>query len=245
MHTIFGEVVEGADVLDELTRRDPNESPTFEGDKILSVEIEELDSSVLPTPSPMPPTPTPFPPSSLDAKGRPLADVALPERVNYFSAEPEMTLDTAKQYTATIETSKGTLVAELYDDSAPKAVNNFVSLANLGFFDGTPVNSVNPGTLLVIGSPDNVLPNDAGYRFVPEVNLPEAPKSGALAYAPIQPGPDGIEASSSVLFVALAPPPAEAGAQYGFFGSVVQGLDALKALTVTDTISSVTISVSE
>ena len=62
-HTIFGEVIEGTDVLPKLTRRDPSQNPDFLGDELISVTIEESDTSTLPTPLPPTPTPTPYAPS--------------------------------------------------------------------------------------------------------------------------------------------------------------------------------------
>ena len=153
-----------------------------------------------------------------------------------------MVIDPAQEYTATIVTAKGTMTVTLFADVAPIAVNNFVVLANLGFFDGTPVNQVNPGTLLVLGSPDNSLQNDVGYRFVPEVNLEGAPQAGALAWAPLVPSAAGIQASGSILLIALAAPPAEASVQYGFFGQVSGGFDILESLAAGDLIESVTVS---
>ena len=41
LHTVFGKVIEGMNVLNRLTPRDPNENPSFSGDKILSISIEE------------------------------------------------------------------------------------------------------------------------------------------------------------------------------------------------------------
>jgi peptidylprolyl isomerase/peptidyl-prolyl cis-trans isomerase B (cyclophilin B) len=49
-HTIFGEVIEGADVLDKLTRRDPIQQADIQGDTLYTVIIEESESSILPTP---------------------------------------------------------------------------------------------------------------------------------------------------------------------------------------------------
>jgi cyclophilin family peptidyl-prolyl cis-trans isomerase len=73
MHTVFGEVVEGQDVVDSLTRRDPSD-PTAPADTIYTILIEEGETSNLPTPTPLPPTPTPFPPTAVEGE-RPLADL--------------------------------------------------------------------------------------------------------------------------------------------------------------------------
>ncbi len=240
-HTIFGEVIEGDDVLGKITLRDPQGGATEPGDLIKSITIEESDSSTLPTPTPLPPTPTPFPPTSVEGD-RPLAELSGEEKANYFNAPPEMVIDTAKSYTATISTSQGDMVATLYDDDAPVAVNNFVVLANLGFFDNTPVNDVNPEQLVVIGAPDNDPGRDVGYTFSPEVGLPEAPDIGSITYRSLQQDPaGGVVASGSQLFLALVAPPPDVNDAYSFFGKIVDGVEILSTLTVSDTIESITI----
>ena len=240
-HTIFGEVLEGDEVLSQITLRDPAADGATLGDRIETIVIEEGEASLLPTPTPLPPTPTPFPPTQLSGD-RPLAEVPGTEKANYFNAEPALVIDTAKSYTAVIRTSKGELVAELYDDDAPVAVNNFVVLANLGFFDNTPVNDVNPEQLVVIGSPDNDPNNDVGYGFKPEVSLPLVPAAGSIAYRALTQDADGsIVASGSQLFLALAAPPADSNDTYSFFGLIVEGNALLAELTLEDTIDSITI----
>ena len=62
-------------------------------------------------------------------------EAEVPERKTY-SSPPSMTIDTSKQYTATIQTNKGDLVCELYAADAPRTVNNFVFLSREGFYDG-------------------------------------------------------------------------------------------------------------
>ncbi|MCL4830404.1 MAG: peptidylprolyl isomerase [Caldilinea sp.] len=240
-HTIFGEVIEGDEVLDQITLRDPMASPTEPGDLIETIVIEEGDSSVLPTPTPLPPTPTPFPPTNLEGD-RPLADLPGAEKVNYFNTEPAMVLDTTKRFTATITTSQGNLVVSLLDDEAPVAVNNFVVLANLGFYDNTPINDVNPDLLVVIGAPDNDPGGDVGYVFKPEAGLPGDPEAGAIAYRTLSQDTDGsIIASGSQLFLAIVPPPPDVNDVYSFFGKIVEGLEILPNLTTDDTILSITI----
>lgn len=240
-HTIFGEVIEGDEVLDQITLRDPMASPNTPGDLIETILIEEGDSSVLPTPTPLPPTPTPFPPTNLEGD-RPLANLPGAEKVNYFNTEPAMVIDTAKRFTAIITTSQGDLVVSLLDDEAPVAVNNFVVLANLGFYDNTPINDVNPDLLVVIGAPDNDPGGDVGYVFKPEAGLPGDPEAGAIAYRTLSQDFDGsIIASGSQLFLAIAPPPPDVNDVYSFFGKIVEGLEILPNLTTDDAILSITI----
>ena len=189
-NTVFGEVIEGQVLFDKLTRREPGSA--IAGDKLYTVIIEESGVSVLPTPTPLPPTPTPFAPTSL-APGRPLADVALAKRAGYFNAAPAMTIDTSRSYTATISTNKGDFVVTLYDDLAPTAVNNFVVLANLGFYDNVPINDINRGQVMVFGSPTGDPEADAGYTIKPETGLPITLDIGSsrLSFPPrVSPRPD-------------------------------------------------------
>ncbi|MEZ4663098.1 MAG: peptidylprolyl isomerase [Caldilineaceae bacterium] len=251
-YTIFGEVIEGLEVLDQLTRRDPNTNPNFAGDAIETVTIEQSDASLLPTPEPPPPTPTPtvtptpYAPTSLDNADRPLAQVPAADRVDYFNTAPEMVIDTSKVYTALISTSQGEITLALDAISAPVAVNNFVVLANLGFYDGVPINQVVPGQALVFGSPDNVPINDVGYAVAAELNVAQAPDVGSAAYMPLPPQDNQIGVSSgSQVLLALIQPPAAAVANYSFFAKMVEGADVLNALTTDDTIDTITISVSE
>ncbi len=251
-YTIFGEVVEGKEVLSKITRRDPQQQPNFEGDKLYTVLIEESDKSTLPPPTPAPPTatptqtPTPFAPSSLDSKDRPLAKLSPEERSNHFNTAPTTKLDTSKQYTATIKTSKGSLLVKLQDDKAPIAVNNFVTLANLGFYDHTPINQISPDQAIVIGAPANVPTSDAGYKITAEVSLPITIDVGAIAYIPQRPVPNQpILSSSSQLLIALIKPPPQVNEGFSFFGQIISGTTVLSKLTMSDTVESITVAVSK
>jgi cyclophilin family peptidyl-prolyl cis-trans isomerase len=153
-----------------------------------------------------------------------------------------MVIDTALTYTATISTSKGELVVMLYDDVAPVAVNNFVVLANLGYYDETPVSLVQPDDSIIIGAPDDNPLNDAGYKLPAEIGAVSETDIGAITYIPIEQTADGtILSSSSQLLIALVQPPPQINAQLAFFGQVVEGSDILPQLTTEDTITSITI----
>lgn len=244
LHTIFGEVIAGQEVVDSLTLRDPNSGTTEPGDTLFTVLIEESSSSELPTPTPLPPptaTPTPFAPTG-DAADRPLAAIPAAEKAGYFNTAPEMSIDPTKRYTATVTTSAGELTVSLFADLAPVAVNNFVVLANLGFYDGLPINQVDPTQLLVVGSPNNDPSSDAGYTIPAELSVPVSLTVGSLAYIPAGASPEGTPlSSSSQLIVALIAPPQEVGVDFSFFGQVTGGLDVLSKLAMTDTITSIII----
>lgn len=248
MHTIFGKVIEGEEVLSKITRRDPQTDPTGPADLIYTIVIEESDTSILPTPTPSPPTPTPtmtptpFAPAAATDDTRPLAQVSPAERANYFNTAPEMVIDPTQPYTATIITTQGVMTATLFTVQAPIAVNNFVVLSNLGFFDGMPISQVQPGDSLVTGSPDNSPPSDVGYRLAAELGRLPTTDIGAITYIPVEQLEDGtILSSGSLLLVALVQPPDQATAQFPFFAQIVEGLDILPTLTTSDTIDSITI----
>ncbi|HEY8167120.1 MAG TPA: peptidylprolyl isomerase, partial [Candidatus Limnocylindrales bacterium] len=82
-----------------------------------------------------------------------------------YASQPEMTVDSAKTYTATIETSAGTMVAELYPKEAPMTVNNFVFLARDGFYDGVIFHRVIRGFMIQGGDPTGTGTGGPGYRF--------------------------------------------------------------------------------
>lgn len=256
-HTIFGEVLDGREVLDELTRRDPQQAPDAPGDELLTVEIEEMDSSELPTPTPAPPTPTPtntptpfapdsMAPDDLAESDRPLAALPMEERSNFYNSAPGIVIDQSKTYTARIVTSQGEIALDLFDDEAPVAVNNFVLLAALGFYDGTPVNDVSGGQVVIIGAPENVPTSFVGYRLDGERGLNLELSEGAVGYLPApDPATGDLQSNGSQLLIALIAPPAESGLDISFFGTVTEGLDVLGALTAADTIESIQIEVNE
>ena len=71
-----------------------------------------------------------------------MRDLEPAERNEYYDAPPEMTIDPETYYYATIETEKGDIKLQLFADRAPKTVNNFVYLANEGFYDNTTFHRV-------------------------------------------------------------------------------------------------------
>jgi peptidylprolyl isomerase/peptidyl-prolyl cis-trans isomerase B (cyclophilin B) len=230
-HTIFGKVVEGLDVALALTRRDPQQNPDFAGDTLQTVEITEATQSLLP-----PPTATPVPVVPEPAAGRPLAALSIAARENLYTGRPAMTIDPAKVYVATIETSKGAIVAELYPADAPESVNNFVVLAELGYWDGFPINFAEPAQFVLTGSPAGVPSSDIGYVVPSEINRAHA--AGVLGYWY---RPDRVGSSGSQFYILLGDNPG-LDAEYTVFGSVTDGLEVAASLTVEDTIETITIS---
>jgi cyclophilin family peptidyl-prolyl cis-trans isomerase len=154
------------------------------------------------------------------------------EQVREFPAAPEMCIDTAKTYTATMETDAGTIVIELADDAAPVTVNNFVYLARYKYFDGLTFHRVIPDFVLQGGDPEGTGAGGPGYQFEDELPDPEEYQAGSLAMA--NSGPD---TNGSQFFIVTS----EEGAQtlvdavggeaaYSLFGQVVEGMDVVAAI---------------
>ena len=80
-----------------------------------------------------------------------------------------MTIDPTKSYTATIDTSRGRIVAELFAKDAPKTVNNFVFLAREKFYDGTTFHRVIADFMIQGGDPTGTGGGEPGYVIPDEI----------------------------------------------------------------------------
>ncbi|HBY98273.1 MAG TPA: peptidylprolyl isomerase [Chloroflexi bacterium] len=150
-----------------------------------------------------------------------------------------MTIDTSKQYTATIETAKGNIVLELYPKAAPQTVNNFVFLARNGFYNGLTFHRVEPGFVIQGGDPKGDGTGGPGYTLPAEIELPHVEGAVAMARLSDQVNPER-RSSGSQFYITLAPAHQLDGA-YTVFGQVVEGMDVVKAIAIGDTITDVTI----
>src|SRR3954453_18030916 len=92
------------------------------------------------------------------------AEAEKKERKSY-DHPPEMKIDPNKKYTATIDTTKGKIVVELFAKEAPKTVNNFVFLAKEHFYDGTIFHRVIPDFMIQGGDPTGTGRGGPGYKF--------------------------------------------------------------------------------
>src|SRR5437868_698610 len=81
---------------------------------------------------------------------------------------PEMKIDPSRTYRATIDTSKGKIVAELFAKDAPSTVNSFVFLAREKFYDGTIFHRVIPNFMIQGGDPTGTGAGGPGYEFANE-----------------------------------------------------------------------------
>jgi peptidyl-prolyl cis-trans isomerase B (cyclophilin B) len=147
-----------------------------------------------------------------------------------------MTIDPAKKYSATLETSSGTIVVDLFAKDAPKTVNNFVFLARDGFYDGTVFHRVIADFMIQGGDPTGSGRGGPGYRFEDETkNSPNKHKVGSLSMANAGPNTNG-----SQFFITHV----ETGwldGKHTVFGQVRSGQDVVNAVKQGDTLKSVKI----
>jgi peptidyl-prolyl cis-trans isomerase B (cyclophilin B) len=153
-----------------------------------------------------------------------------------WSQPPEMRIDPAKNYRATIETNKGTIVLEFYPTYAPKTVNNFVFLAREGFYDGIAFHRVISNFVIQGGDPTGTGGGGPGYRFEDEVRgNPLKHETGVISMANA-----GANTNGSQFFITHSPQPHLDG-KHTVFGKVIQGQDVVNAIKQGDVMQKVTI----
>ena len=82
-----------------------------------------------------------------------------------WNKAPDMQIDAKKNYKATIETPRGSIVIELYAQHAPKTVNNFIFLAKEGYYDGLLFHRVISDFMVQGGDPTGTGRGGPGYKF--------------------------------------------------------------------------------
>jgi peptidyl-prolyl cis-trans isomerase B (cyclophilin B) len=142
-----------------------------------------------------------------------------------FDDPPEMRLDTRQDYRAVLRTSCGTIELDLYEDQAPRTVNNLVFLAREGFYDGLTFHRVVPGFVIQGGDPAGDGSGGPGYEFDDEI----APRlkfdqAGVLAMAN-----SGADTNGSQFFITADPAP-DLNGNYTIFGRVTEGLEVVREI---------------
>jgi cyclophilin family peptidyl-prolyl cis-trans isomerase len=147
-----------------------------------------------------------------------------------YPAPPEMQIDTAKDYRATIKTNKGEITAKLFAADSPNTVNNFVFLANDGFYDGVIFHRVIENFMVQGGDPTGTGTGGPGYRFDDELDKARSHRysRGTLAMANAGPNTNGSQFFITHVDAGLPP-------QYAVFGKAVDGLEVVDAIATTPT----------
>jgi peptidyl-prolyl cis-trans isomerase B (cyclophilin B) len=155
-----------------------------------------------------------------------------------WNTPPEMSIDPKKTYSVKMETSKGEIELALFAADAPKTVNNFVFLANQGFYDGVTFHRVISNFMVQGGDPTGSGRGGPGYRFADEfTGNPNRHERGSLSMANAGPNTNG-----SQFFICHAPQPHLDG-RHTVFGKVTSGLAVLDQIRAGDTMTTVTVQV--
>lgn len=149
---------------------------------------------------------------------------------------PALQIATDRTYTVSVTTNKGNIDLELFPQHAPKTVNNFVFLAQEGFYDGVSFHRVIPDFMVQGGDPTGSGRGGPGYQFEDEFKgNPLRHERGVISMANAGPGTNG-----SQFFITHGPQPHLDG-KHTVFGKVIQGLDVLDSLKQGDEMLTVTV----
>jgi peptidylprolyl isomerase len=175
-------------------------------------------------------TPEPMPAEDTTAPAaEPAAEPAATGK--QYASAPPMTIDPAKNYTATIKTPRGDIVVKLRPDLAPETVNSFVFLSKDGFYDGVTFHRVLQDFMAQGGDPTGTGMGGPGYTVKGEFTTAVSfDKPGYLAMA--RPGND-VNGNGSQFFITTAPATFLDG-QYTIFGEVVSGQDLVNGIPLRD-----------
>jgi len=153
-----------------------------------------------------------------------------------YSAPPSMTIDPARKYSATLETSKGSIVCDLFAKDAPKTVNNFVFLAREGFYNGTVFHRVIADFMVQGGDPTGTGRGGPGYNFEDETKgNPNKHKVGSLSMANAGPNTNGSQFFLTHVVTDWL------DGKHTVFGQVASGQDVVNKIQGGDQLKSVTI----
>jgi cyclophilin family peptidyl-prolyl cis-trans isomerase len=130
---------------------------------------------------------------------------------------------------ATLETNHGSIGVELFDEDAPKTVENFVKLARDGFYNGVVFHRVIENFMIQGGDPTGTGMGGPGYQFEDEINKHRVER-GALAMANAGPNTNG-----SQFFIVTAEACPWLDGLHTVFGKVTSGMDIVDDISHVDT----------
>jgi cyclophilin family peptidyl-prolyl cis-trans isomerase len=145
-----------------------------------------------------------------------------------YDSAPEFAIDPSKTYTATVDTNHGEIVIEFDQERSPLTVNNFVFLANEGFYDGVVFHRVIENFMIQGGDPTGSGRGGPGYKFRDEIEGSGEYSRGTVAMANAGPNTNG-----SQFFIVHK----DTGLphSYTIFGKVTSGLEVVDSIAGADT----------
>src|SRR4030095_8438914 len=126
---------------------------------------------------------------------------------------------------ATMSTTHGDITIELFDEDAPKTVQNFKDLAAKGFYDGLTFHRIIKDFMIQGGCPNGTGTGGPGYEFEDEINEHKVAR-GALAMANAGPNTNG-----SQFFIVTAEASPWLEGNHSVFGKVASGEDVLDRIS--------------
>jgi cyclophilin family peptidyl-prolyl cis-trans isomerase len=148
---------------------------------------------------------------------------------------PEFEIDPKLNYRVTIDTPKGQIVMELDPRLAPNTVNNFVSLARQGYYDGLTFHRVVPDFVIQGGCPQGTGTGGPGYKFADE------PVQGDYTLGAVAMANSGPNTNGSQFFITIDDCQRKLSKDYNLFGYVTDGMDVAQSIDVGDTMNRVTV----
>jgi cyclophilin family peptidyl-prolyl cis-trans isomerase len=130
---------------------------------------------------------------------------------------------------ATMHTNHGAIELELFDEAAPKTVDNFVKLSRDGYYDGLIFHRVIKDFMVQGGCPEGTGTGGPGYEFEDEINENKVVR-GALAMANRGPNTNG-----SQFFIVTTDAAPWLDGKHTVFGRVAGGMDAVDSIEATET----------
>jgi cyclophilin family peptidyl-prolyl cis-trans isomerase len=154
-------------------------------------------------------------------------------RVNtqHYSAAPPMTIDTTKTYTATVKTTTGTFDIALDPKTAPATVNNFVFLADKGYYNCVIFHRVIPGFMNQTGDPTGTGTGSPGYTIPDELPAKATDPAHQYPLGSVVMANTGQPNTGGAQFFIVAGAQGESLADtYSLFGQVTSGMSTVDTI---------------
>ncbi len=145
-----------------------------------------------------------------------------------YDSAPDLTIDPSKSYVATLDTNHGEIVIDLDPGRSPLTVNNFVFLADDGYYDGVIFHRVIENFMIQGGDPTGTGRGGPGYKFRDEIEGEGDYSRGTVAMANAGPNTNGSQFFICHSDVGLPH-------SYTIFGQVSSGMDAVDSIATTST----------
>lgn len=145
-----------------------------------------------------------------------------------YTSASKLTIDTKKNYSATLITNKGNITVELFAKDVPNAVNNFIFLSKENFYNGTKFHRIVKDFMIQGGDPKGDGTGDPGYTFADE-KITKDYKRGIVAMA--NSGPD---TNGSQFFIMHKD--TDLSKDYVIFGEVNSGMDVVDKIANMQTV---------